>query len=127
MNEHEEKTISYFIIKDIRRTYRTDLDIPKRRRKLLDRLNHCIDLNPSYTQWVENDADIVGILKKEGSPQQVYIISDDEELDGQTMSLDNAIRRTFGCFWGTIVSCIPGRLAYYRDEGGEMQAILRRT
>jgi hypothetical protein len=50
-------------------------------------------------------------------------------LDGKTLPLAKAVNDVEIMpknGWGTIVSCIPGELAYYYDEEGERYAILQR-
>jgi hypothetical protein len=126
MNEHEDKTVSSFILKEKRHRYRHILTTPKKRGTGLDRLNHCDDFDPRYANWLPSNADIVGILKKDGSPSQVYLISAETSLDGSTLSLPEAVEAAAMGGWGTIVSCIPSKLAYYYDECGERRAILRR-
>ena len=42
------------------------------------------------------------------------------------MELSEAISQTELTGWGTIISCIPGQLAYYDDECGERRILLAR-
>ena len=126
MNEHEDKTVSFFIRKEKRHRYRYILANPKKRKQGLDRLNHCRDIEDKYAEWLPSNADILGILTKEGSPNNVYLIMEDPEFDGTTLPLAEALSVVSHGGWGTIVSCIPGRLAYYYDECGDRRAILRR-
>jgi hypothetical protein len=129
MNEHEDKFIASFIVKEKQDRYRFLLGSPdsKRRDQCLNRLNHCSDLNEKYVSWLPRNADVVALLRQAGSPKQVYLMACSSTLDGKTMPLDEAIQlipEDRG--WGTIVSCIPGKLAYYYDEEGLRRAILRR-
>ncbi len=126
MNEHEHKTVSSFILKVKRHRYRYILTTPKKRGLGLDRLNHCADLDSQYVEWLPSNADVVGMLKKKGSPNQVYIISAASELDGTTHSLSDAVELITKYGWGSILSCIPGELAYYYDECGERRALLKK-
>ena len=126
MNNHEDKTVLSFIMKEKRHRYHYILNTPKKRSKGLDRLNHCDDFVEKYIEWLSSNTDIVKILQKEGSPKQVYLISDDSELDGTMLPLAEAVEAVDMCGWGTIVSCIPGELAYYYDECGKRRAVLRK-
>lgn len=128
MNEHEEKTIAAFILKEKQDRYRFLLGNPdpRKRNKCLDRLNHCADLNPKYVTWLPSNADVVRLLRQEGSPKDVYIISDTEAIDGKVLPLQEAVSEAESGGWGTIISCIPGQLAYYYGEEGESRAILKR-
>lgn len=128
MNEHEEKTIAAFFLKAKQDRYRFLLGNPdpRKRNKGLDRLNHCADLNPVYATWLPSNADVARLLRQEGSPEEVYVISETESIDGKVLPLEEAICETESGGWGTIISCIPGQLAYYYGEEGETRAILKR-
>jgi hypothetical protein len=129
MNEHEDKFIASFILKEKQERYRFLLDSPNpnRRAQCTNRLNHCGDLEEKYATWLPSNADVVRLLKQEESPKQVYILSCGSSLDGKTIPLEEAIQQIPGDGgWGTIVSCIPGRLAYFYDEEGLRRAILKR-
>ena len=79
--------------------------------------------------WLPYGADVVQLLKRAGSPEQVYLLSCSSSLDGQTMQLTEAVAAVAIMpenGWGTITSCIPGQLAYYYDEEGERHGILQR-
>jgi hypothetical protein len=131
MNEHEEKVIAAFIVKEKQNRYRFLLNSsnPKRRIECVNGLNHCRDLNLKYVTWLPSNAAVLDLLKREGSPAQVYLISGSRTLDGHIMPLEMAVAAVDVMpenGWGTIISCIPGQLAYYYDEGGERRALLKR-
>ena len=56
----------------------------------------------------------------------VYVRASSCPSDGQIMPLLDAMNETEATGWGTIISCVPGQLAYYYDEEGERRAILER-
>jgi hypothetical protein len=126
MNDHERGLVSAFIIRERRHRFRHILDSGKKRIAGLDRLNHCNDFDPEATQWLVSDADVTSLLRTEGSPESVYLISAEKDLDGQSMPLEEAISELGTRDWGAVVSCIPGKLAFYRDECGMRKALLRR-
>ena len=128
MNEHEEQTIAAFILKERQDRYRFLLgnSDPRKRAKGLDRLNHCADLDPRYATWLPGNTDVVRLLRREGSPGEVYVISNTDAIDGKMLPLEEAIDEAEDGGWGTIISCIPGQLAYYRGEEGEGRALLKR-
>ena len=43
------------------------------------------------------------------------------------MALDDAIRQADGSGFGSLLCCVPGRLAYYVGEAGEQRLLLRRN
>ncbi len=126
MTNHEEQTIKAFILKEKSERYLSFLSNKKRRKEVLDRLNHCKDFDERFVQWLPSNADVVKILLQAGSPAEVYVISD-SKLDGKVMPLPDAIHETSMNGSGTIVSCIPGKLAYYYDEVGERRGLLKRS
>lgn len=128
MNEHEEKTIDAFILKERRDRYKFLLgsDDHKRRSQCTNRLNHWRDFDPKYATWLPSNANVVALLRREGSPESVYVISNTDSIDKKVMPLVDAVSEAESNGWGTIISCIPGRLAYYYDEEGESRAILKR-
>ncbi len=126
MNEHEEKFITSFLLKEKRNRWQTQLNDPQKRSEHLNRLNHFHDLDEKYVTWLKRNADIEQLLRQSGSPEQVYILSAFINIDGKFMILADAIDQTVRGGWGTIISCIPGRLAYYYDECDERRALLIR-
>jgi hypothetical protein len=53
-----------------------------------------------------------------------FIISADEALDGQEMLLGAALDRVVGSFFGTFLSCLPGKLGYFNGENIRSSYIL---
>lgn len=126
MHKHEEAIVRAFIIPDKRDRYLTLLGKKKRRPKLHDALNHLLDLDPRYCIPLHSSEDVVAALQDRGAPEKCYVISAIQELDGREMSLTVAIESIETEGWGTLVSCVPGRLAYYCGEYGEERTILER-
>ena len=56
----------------------------------------------------------------------MFVISEDEDLDGRTMPLREAVSAVLWGDYGTLISCVPGRLASYCDEARLNVAILVR-
>ena len=67
--------------------------------------------NPSNSLFVEN---IVRELKKRHSPNFVFAISEDPALDQKELPFVEALQQIVGRGVGTVLSCIPGRLASSR-------------
>jgi hypothetical protein len=66
------------------------------------------------------------LLKQKGAPAECYVFSNCKELDRRSMQLDDAIREVHAVGIGTVVSCIPGELAFYEGELFPDEYILRR-
>src|SRR5882724_5043538 len=116
MHTHEEKAIRAFIVSPRRSRYLLCLASAKRRGPFLDCLNHCRDLDERFATLVKSNTDIAAELRRRGAPDACYVISATEEIDGKSLSLEEAIKAAEIGGWGTIISCLPGRLAYYYDE-----------
>ena len=59
-----------------------------------------------------------------GAPDDCHVISENPELDGKRLPLDAALQQIVGFGYGTLVSCIPGRLAFFEGEGPSDRCIL---
>ena len=124
MNEHETKTIKTFFQKNRQERYFSSSPDSKQRKKWLDKLNHAPGLNEEYIQKTNGKTDTYLELKAKGAPEECFVISCSEELNLKTLPLSEALPQTEQLGWGTIISCIPGKLAYYYGEQGEGKAIL---
>ena len=51
----------------------------------------------------------------------------DGPLDGLDVPLEDAIAAIVGSGYSALVSCVPGRLAYFEDEGPDQKYILERA
>ncbi len=126
MYPHEEATIRAFFKPQRRLRWLESLASPKRRNTILDKLNHCQDLDHRFATPLSSKSDVVWVLKSHGAPVSCYVLSSTLGLDGCEMELSEAISQTELAGWGTIISCIPGHLAYYYDECGERRILLTR-
>ncbi|MBN4057132.1 hypothetical protein JYU19_02370 [bacterium AH-315-J21] len=63
-------------------------------------------------------------LKVKGAPSECYVISNDERFDGKLMDLSAALDSATGHGMGTIISCIPGKLAYFEGEESDDRYVL---
>ena len=127
MCAHEESLIKAFIYPARRKRWLEHLASPKKRTRFLDRLNHCRDIDDRFSSLLPSGANIVALLSKRGAPPICYVISDYAEIDGREMTLEEAIRAAELGGWGTLIGCVPGRLAYYYDESGERRMLLERN
>lgn len=126
VNAHEEAIVRSFFVKGKRDRYLSLLG-GKRRGEALDRLNHLWDLDPRYVKELASSADVLSLLRERGAPEKAYVLSDVPELDGREMPLAEVLEAiNSGYDLGTIVSSIPGRLAYYHGEYGEQRILLER-
>ena len=59
---------------------------------------------------------LFNLLKSKGAPDECYIFSNCESIDQRWMPLDLALQTVCGIGLGTVISCIPGRLALFEGE-----------
>ena len=128
--DHEAAFVRAFIVSNKRDRYATMLASKKRRRELLDGLNHCADIDYSYASPIpggeQKAAQIEKILRSHGAPDGCHVISDNPTWDQKQMLLSEATRLVCGSSTGTVLCCVPGRLAYYESEEMHGRYILLR-
>lgn len=127
MYPHEEATIRAFITPARRIRWLESLASAKRRGRFLDRLNHCRDIDERYATPLPSNADVVAVLKALGAPATCYVVSCTADLDARELPLARAVAEAESGGWGTLIICVPGRLAYYYDECGERRMLLKRA
>ena len=110
--------IQAFIAPPRRARWITLLGSAKRRRQFLDVLNHCSDIDERYATPLPSNTDVVAALLSRGAPDSCFVVSDCVEIDGREMPLAEAVWQAELLGFGTLISCLPGTLAYYHDEAG---------
>jgi hypothetical protein len=120
----EEAIVRAFIASHRRSRWLSSLGSDKRRRKFLNRLNHCADFDPRYAEPVASNVDMVALLRSKGASSTCYVVSDVAAIDGQKLPLAEAVAAAELAGWGTLISCIPGRLGCYVDEAGSRRRLL---
>lgn len=102
------------------------------RGKFLSRLCHGIAPHPAYASALrrgQRSADaMLERLRKLGAPAACYVIaSDHPALDDTFLDLESLLStELYRCHHGTIVSCIPGRLALYRTAWPHQHLVVHR-
>lgn len=130
MNIHEEKFINAFIRPEKRERYRWMLSKAKKRNYFLGRLAHNLDYIEKYATQIPNNmqsvSQITSLLKNKGAPENCHIISENSNIDGKDIALHQALEQVIGYSMGTILCCIPGKLAYYESEDLNCRYILEK-
>jgi hypothetical protein len=118
--QHEEQTIRSFISRQKRERYLIFVSDLKTRKKFTHALAHFRDIDPACKRLIppsrQNPKDIARILAAKGAGALCYLIAEHPELDGRELPLMDALEETVGRGVGTILSCIPGRLAFMETE-----------
>lgn len=127
MQSLEDALVDAFIVPAKRERYKTFLASQKRRRSIVQRLDHCGDIDLRYATEIRSNVDVVALLRSRGAPESCHVISACSALDGKEMALKDAIGEIEVRMSGTLVGCIPGRLAYYYDESGMRRLLLQKA
>ena len=120
----EEATIKAFIVRERRERIIAHLSNPKHRRKVTESLYHPNVgwFDSRYVKQIPSDqsgpAGIARILRAKGGGLMCWAISADRALDAKEIELDFALTAIVGREIGTILSCVPGKLAFVESEDG---------
>ena len=131
MNHSEEMFARSFIVPEKRERYLSLLQSKKGRDKLRERFYHHPDLDPRFAHLVpagqQSSTSIERLLRSKGAPDTCWVMSTNDEIDGREMKLAEALEEVaWYCDDGTLLSCIPGRLAYFElAEPGERYILER--
>lgn len=121
---NEDALIALAIDPKQRSRYRTLLANPRKRKSLLDKLNHRPALDERRVTWLNSFKDALASIVVKPSAV-VYLLSGAEELDGKLMSFEEAVVSVRIAGWGTIIGITPN-LALYYGEQGERIAVIRK-
>jgi hypothetical protein len=117
---NELALIAAFVKRNKRDRYREILSNPRLRHKFIDQLAHFADFDPKYRLSIPSNKlyvnNIALELQKRHSPKIVFAISEDVALDQKELLLIEALTHIVGRGMGTVLSCVPGRLAFVETE-----------
>jgi len=129
IKQHENSFINAFLVAEQQQRFCALLKSKKGRKKIRDSLSHSIKFKPQTIRQIPTDKqaadDILKLLIKNQSPTTCYLISEHTSFDEKEMDLNKALRVIVGSGIATIISCIPGKLAYYEGEGFSNRFILK--
>src|SRR5947209_1237700 len=114
----EEATVRAFIIRQRRNRFLELLPNPKTRYKITNSLAHpnpgWFDMRfvKSIAPSLNNPISIAQLLHKKGAGRTCWVISEDRRFDAQELELKFILDEVVGYGMGTILSCIPGKLAF---------------
>lgn len=117
---HHEQSLITFMKRSKRERYRVILSNPRLRQKFTRQLAHFADFDPKYRLPIPgsklHSGNIEIELRRRHSPKMIFAISEDPALDQKELHLPEALQQTVGRGMGTVLSCIPGRLAFVETE-----------
>jgi hypothetical protein len=122
-NEQEAAFVKAFIVKDRQERYLQFLASPKRRREILDRFNHVLDFDPKFAALVPKEfraADkLTQLLRKRGATEHCHVMAASLAIDGRDLPLQEALSEVIAHDFGSVLCCLPGRLAFHKAEAIE--------
>lgn len=120
--EQEIVLVQSFFVKRVQERVLHELFTPKKRDMALQRLDHrylsmlkndyLIEITPPNS-WPDDTYDL---LKQHGAPDTCCCLSENELISGKTLPLREALEHAIGFGFASIISCIPGELAYFEAE-----------
>lgn len=117
---NEQSLIAAFVKRSKRDRYREILSNPRLRHKFTNQLAHFTDFDPKYRLPIPSNklrvSNITIELQKRHCPSMVFAISEDPALDQKELPLVEALEQIVGSGMGTVLSCLPGRLAFVETE-----------
>ncbi len=120
MNLHEQAFVENFIDPRRRGRFLEALASPKRRKLFHRELDHPKEMF-LLAKYIENLASgqhfprfVAPKLREMGAPDLCWVFGN--YVDGQEMKLEEALKAVIGWGEGTIISCLPGKLAYFEAE-----------
>jgi hypothetical protein len=128
--EQHEQGLARFLVGEWRARYRESLAPAKRRDTGRSQLPHLSHLDPRFAKPVdpaEQYARVIGAqLREKGAGDRCYLLSEDPELDGRELDLDDALVEIVdgGSTFATFVSCVPAHLAYFHHAEPENRYLL---
>jgi hypothetical protein len=120
--ELEETIVKAFFSKRIQQRVLFELFSAKKRMEALNRLNHNYSSTLREELMIEipkpnsSPLEIEKLLRKQGAGKDCYVMSWNDSIDGKHMSLTSALKVAIGEGFPSLVSCIPGQLAYFEAE-----------
>lgn len=129
--DHEQGAIRAFVQLGKQERFLGFLANPKNRKKLTKSLPHFRwfdqrfatpvpwKVDPNKGLWerrLQGIENIYLLLKSKGAGATCWCISEECEIDGRELDLRAALEHVTGAGMGTILSCIPGKLAYFDGE-----------
>ncbi len=129
--DHEEKFVASFIQKERRERAHFLLRDPAKRHEFTAKLAQVRWLDERFLTHITGDiahtaAELVALLKQNGASSTVWVISEDRTIDGRQLPIDDAMSSIWGVSKGTVLSCVPGKLAFLRGEAMKSEYLLKR-
>jgi hypothetical protein len=129
--EHEEATIGAFVMREKQKLFLSFIASPGSRRKFTAELANFRWFDRRFVTsvpWQGNPGlslfgqQLSGInnlssqLQSKGAKDTCWVMSGNPQIDGQEMGLNAALEYAINSDAGTLLCCVPGKLAYYKGK-----------
>ena len=122
LNVQEEAFVKAFIVKGKQERYLTLL-AGRKRREILDRFNHVLDFEPKFAAVIPREMrtveKVTRLLRERGAAQTCHVMVDSLDIDGEDLPLEDALAQVIAHDFGSVLCCLPGRLAFHKAEAIE--------
>jgi hypothetical protein len=133
--EHEKAMIKTFVVRDMQKEFLSFLTRPEDRWKFTRELATFPwfemrfakpvqwRVNPSLSEFGQTLSGISNVsfmLRSKGAGDTCWVISGNPQIDAHEIELTAAIGYAIESDSGTILSCIPGKLAYFKGKNASL-------
>jgi hypothetical protein len=126
----ESAFVSAFVVPERRGRYVGLLRNRRGRDKFRGELAHFRHFDPRFIASIpahqQSPRAIEALLRRLGATERCFVFSESGEFDGES-DLGSALDKVVGQGLGTVLSCLPGVLAYYEGEEPGERFVLRRS
>jgi len=127
---HEDAFVKAFLASGKRARWAQFLSNSKRRKEILERLNHDLPYLTALATEVPSAQDFPGelerLLKAKGAGPTCHVIANGLKIDGRELPLADVLFAICMHEAGAVLSCLPGRLAYYKPQSPGHGILLER-
>jgi len=128
--DHEAAFVKGFIASAKQARWAQFLSNTKRRKEILNQLDHNLPYIPELGTEVPGSqdfpAELERLLKAKGAGPTCHVMVNGLKIDGRELPLAEALNAICMHECGAVLSCMPGRLAYYKPESPNRGVILER-
>ena len=114
----ESKVIENFVIESKRDRYLTFVKKSKTRKKFINELAHFSSQLDRFDEIKKNEWNVINQkLDRLNKITDCYVISENREIDGKRMKVDQALSETIGMGMGTLIVFGNAEVVFYEGEG----------
>lgn len=128
--DHETAFVKAFLTSEKRARWSQYLADPKRRKEILARLSVGLPFMSDLGTEVPGEQDfpmeLEKLLRAQRAGPTCHVIADGLKIDGRELPLSEALRAICMHERAAVLSCLPGRLAYYKPSSPGRGIILER-